>query len=182
MIVLGVDVGFAACGWALLDVGATSERVVGMGVVRTKKATAKQHVLSCSDDMARAREIAAQLADVIDAHRASVVAIEAMSFVRSSSAMAKLGMAYGVIAALVGTRGLPLVQASPQAVKKSLCGAVTASKEEVEFAVLARYGNTTEHLLRNVCESMHVHAFDAAAVGVVALDSEVVRALRRAAA
>ena len=175
LYVLGLDPGFASLGYALVALHPVRETILSMGVIRTSKSTAKQGVLAADDNLRRARELWSLINQQLTA--VEVICAESMSFPRNSQAAAKVAMSWGVIAALAEQRGLPIVQASPQAIKKSLCGVKSASKEEVQAALTARYGALP--LDPKVPKGEHEHAFDALAAVVCCLDSEVLRMARK---
>lgn len=176
--VLGIDPGFASVGYAVVCLHPVRETVMKIGVIHTEKSGVKQNVLAADDNLRRAREVFTAL----NLQTAWVTALcaESMSFPRNSQAAAKVAMTWGVIAALAEWKGFPIVQASPQAIKKVLCGAKNASKEDVQQALQMRYGKVPgmEELSKGDME----HAFDALAAVVCCLDSEVVRMARKMAA
>ncbi len=87
-------------------------------------------------------------------------------------------MAFGVIAAVAQRHGLPVVQASPQQVKKALCGRRDASKMDVKGALERRYSGLPWPPQQTLVE----HAADALAAAVACLEHQVVRMARRMAA
>lgn len=179
---LGVDPGLANMGWSVLQLLPDMEVLIDCGVRRTEKSNAKRKVLASDDNLRRAREMAAELDQVFNRFPISVVCAESMSFPRNSSAAAKMAMCWGSLATFVQLRNLPIVQSSPQEVKKVLCGNKSASKEEIGAAVRNRYGNA-EKLLEAVTPSVREHAYDSVAAVVATLEnSEVIRALRSMAA
>lgn len=177
--VLGIDPGFASVGWAVVEVNASSERVVAMGVIRTQKSNRKQNVLAAADNFRRARELGRQLTKLLVEYDVRVVCAEAMSFPRSSSVAAKMAMCWGVLAQLCESLCLPLVQASPQQIKRVVTGNASASKDDVLTALALRFDNTVG-LVGEIPKSMHEHTFDAVGAVVAGLDSEVLRAATRA--
>jgi Holliday junction resolvasome RuvABC endonuclease subunit len=180
--VLGLDPGFASMGYALLELHPTGGAdVVGLGVIRTKKSAAKRGVYAADDNLRRARGLAVSLAELVETHGVVAICAESMSFPRNASAAGKLSMAWGILAALTGA-DLPLVQASPQRIKEALCGRKDASKGDLEFELLKRYGNDIECLLDEVPASLHEHAYDALGAIAACLDSETIRLARTMAA
>lgn len=175
IIALGLDPGFASVGFALVEIHPVRETVVKLGVIHTEKSGAKQNVLAADDNVRRARELFIALNR--EGAWVKVVCAEAMSFPRHAPAAAKMAMGWGVIAALAEMRGWPIVQASPQAIKKSLCGARNASKQDVEHALTVRYGQMP--WAEEVPRGQQEHAFDALAAVVCCLDSEVIRLARK---
>jgi Holliday junction resolvasome RuvABC endonuclease subunit len=176
--VLGIDPGFAATGYALVELHPTGGMdVVGLGVIRTKKSSAKRGVYAADDNLRRARELAVSLSALIHTHNVVAICAESMSFPRNASSAGKLSMAWGILAALTAA-DLPLVQASPQRIKEAVCGRKDASKGELEFELLRRYGNDIEALLSAVPASLHEHAYDALGAIAACLDSETIRLAR----
>jgi crossover junction endodeoxyribonuclease RuvC len=192
-IVLGVDPGFASFGYGAiaLDGDGAPSHVEAFGVIETVKEPNKKHVLATEENLRRAREISKGFLEVLDelaSGGAHVLAIgaEAMSYVRSATAMAKVGISWGVLATCAASRGIPIVQGSPQAVKKALTGASNASKEEIQ-AVVKRlvpraYGElSTAELFAAMGNTRLEHPADALACALYAIPSDIVLAARRAA-
>ena len=175
---LGLDPGFANMGWSVIELASWGEKLVDAGVLRTEKSDKKRSVLASDDNLRRGREVAEALVAVMDRFHISAICAESMSFPRSASAAAKMAMCWGSIATLSFERKLPVVQASPQEIKKTLCGKKDASKEEVEAAVKLRYGDFDKYLA-DLAKSYREHAYDSAGAVITALEkSEVIRAVR----
>ncbi len=196
-LLIGIDPGLASCGWGVISIapGCDVMRCDGLGVHETKKATKKQHVLATEDNLRRARELTAFLQRLFKTHagdeRNRVVAIcaESMSWPRNAGASAKIGIAWGVIASCAFTWGIPILQASPQTVKKALTGRRDATKEEVEDAVIQRVpraneATTSAKLLvgaaSHIPKTKREHPFDALAVAITCSSAEPVAIARRA--
>lgn len=196
-LVLGLDPGFASFGYAVLALptGGLAEdpAVVALGTLRTKGTDKKQRVLAADDNIRRARELAVPIRTLIhighvgasrdggpkpvmgglfDERGIALVCAEKMSFPRSSSAAAKMAMSWGMIVANLERRGVPLLQASPQDVKRRVTGNASASKEEVERAMVKRFGRGLYRMLGKTPKTQHEHAFDALAVVIACLGSE----------
>lgn len=181
-LVLGIDPGFSSVGYALVNILPESESLVRVGVLTTKKSAAKHAVYASDDNFRRSREIYRSLADLVS-YRGHVMAIcvESMSFPRSSSVAAKVAMCWGVLASLSESLGIPLVQISPQDVKKCVCNSRTASKTDVFKALCKRYPD-----MKPMCDAMKIpntqleHPTDALATVVAALGGDVLRLARAA--
>lgn len=187
-LILGIDPGFASLGFAVLRLEAAGPEVVTLGVVRTKKSDKKQRVLAADDNIRRCREIARPLDSLMtfgtsgyvpralrdpgDDRAVRLVCAEKMSFPRNASAAAKMAMSWGMIVANLEHYGLPLLQASPQDVKRRVTGSASASKEEVQAALKKRFGRGLGRMVKALPEGEHEHAFDALASAVACLDSE----------
>ena len=177
-VVVGVDPGFATFGVSVVQLLPDRERVLDTAVLRTEKAHRKLTVRASEDNARRARELAFALSARLDRYRPVAVCAETMSWPRNASSAAKVALGWGVLCALLDSRRIPLVQASPQDVKKAVTGRKDASKDEVVLAVEARYPEVEWPSQSTLQE----HAADAVAVVVACLDSEVIRLLRRSAA
>lgn len=177
LIVLGLDPGFASFGWAVQRVDALTgaERLEGLGVIRTKKATGK--VLVRDDDHARAAEMARGLIEVTRRWRPHVICAEALSHVNPSgparmpvSTMTKMGRVWGLVDMLCEVYEVGLLQASPQTIKKATAGKASATKGEVLDALDARFGGRVRELLRSIkATTQHEHPVDALGA-IVALE------------
>jgi len=177
--VLGVDPGFASFGWCVMDLRRDGETLLSVGVIRTQKDNRAQHVLATDDNMVRARQIYAELSGLCETYGIRAIAAEAMSFPRSSSVAAKMAMSWGVLAALSESRDLPVVHASPQTVKKLVAGDRSASKEDVASAVCAKFpGSPLDGFYADTPKGQQEHGFDAIAVLLACMGSEVLRMAR----
>lgn len=175
MIVLGIDSGFASCGLAAVELQPGGEKLLRTWVTRTEKSDKKLGVRSADDTARRAREIAAEIEVALTTYKPCAIAVESPSWPRNAGVAAKMGVAFGVVFALAEWRGIPLVMASPQEVKKAMCGAKNASKDEIVLAVERRFPEVEWPRLRSTWE----HAADAIAVVVACLPSDALRMARR---
>lgn len=182
--ILGTDPGFASFGYAVVRLTADFEEVVTVNVIRTKKSPKKQNVLSADDNFRRARAVAAVLGEVLDEFRPMAISAEAISFPRNASAAAKVAMAWGILADQVEIRQIPLVQATPQAIKKSVCPKKkTATKEDIRQAMIARYGREPfGSFMESLPEGQWEHGFDSVASIVTCLNSDVIQMARKSVA
>ena len=122
MKVLGIDTGLANYGFAVVEfITPTEMRLDRVGEVTTKKSSKKANVLAASDNVRRAREIYRALDPVFA--EVGVICMESQSWPRNASAIGKLGLSFCVTAALAERHGLPVIAASPQAIKKASPGA-----------------------------------------------------------
>jgi len=182
--VLGLDPGFATCGYALVDLtrkdGAPFVDVRSLGTLRTAKADKKRKVLAADDNLRRAQELIRALYPL--ASNAQAIVAESMSFPRNSAAAAKMAMCWGIVATLAEMNDLPIVQATPKEIKIAVAGVGTATKEDVAAAVCAKCGRqfSEELLAQGLPKGMHEHAYDAVASVLACLNSDVLRAIRRA--
>lgn len=180
-ILLGIDPGFAAFGWALLVLGdgATDDHVVAAGVIHTEKSAKKREVRGSDDNVRRTRVIADKLFELLTAHEPVAVAAESFSPPRNASTAAKVALAWGAVVACARAHlDPPLLQASPQELKIAVCGSKSASKEEIEAALAARYPSANAAIGR-IKQGDREHVWDAIGAAHACLDTEVVRMARR---
>ena len=176
MVVLGLDSGLARFGLAALRLEPDgSSAIVALDVFSSAPSTRKTHTLAGDDLARRARELASWLAIHLRRHQPAALCVESPSWPRNAGAAAKMGTAFGVLFALADEHDLPLLQASPQAVKRAATGAKTASKDDVVGAMRALYPEASWPRQTG----LHEHAADAIAVVIACQDSEVLRMARR---
>lgn len=153
---------------------------MSLGVLQTQKLPGKRNVYAAEDNVRRARELAQQFSRLFQAQPMGAICAEAMSFPRNSSAAAKVAMCWGVLSTLAEQHQIPILQLSPQEVKKAVCGTKDAAKKDIQYALEIRYGEARLHkLLAGVAPSSREHAYDALAVVVACMDSEAIRLARR---
>jgi len=178
VFVLGVDPGFASFGVSIVELTASTERVRMTEVIRTKKSTKKQNVRAADDNFRRAGAIAAVLHDVVATWKPMAIAAEAMSFPRNASAAAKVAMAWGILADIAEVYSLPMVQATPQEIKRALCDKETATKVEVRDRLQTLYEGQFDQFTSGTPEGQWEHGFDATGAVIACLDSDIVRMAR----
>lgn len=177
--ILGIDPGFASIGVVIVEVSSAIKPALLYGDVwHTSKSAKKQQVLAAHDNVRRTRLVARQFLSLIDQFQVKLIAAEYMSFPRNASNAAKMALCWGAIGTICEVRDpMPLLQASPQNVKKSLCGSADASKEDVWKAACMHYPNL-EAMLEAQAKADREHLGDAAAVTVTVQDSDEMRLLR----
>jgi crossover junction endodeoxyribonuclease RuvC len=179
--VLGIDPGFAALGWSVVEFDTLERfRFLEFDVITTEKSARKVGVRAVEDNFERTQTIVHGLAYAIKRYRPSLFAAETMSFPRSSSVAAKMAMSWGVIATLAWENFVPVVQTTPQAIKLSVCKDKKATKEQVEDAVRVLFENSAERLdlcTKRIKSRLHEHVFDSLAAVMAARNSELMKVL-----
>lgn len=177
MKALGIDPGLAHLGWAIVDVGDDGARVLALGCIQTAKD--KRKVLSTVDLHRRGQEIARALGEIVRLYPGiSVAFAESLSFVRSASTMCGIGRAWGVVDAVLEANRIGLVQASPQEIKQVVCGSKTATKDDVEAAVIRVCGEHVRTQLARITKSRREHPVDAVAAVLACIDRPELRIAR----
>ena len=122
MLVLGIDPGSNATGYALLRRTAGRMSLVEAGVVRTRRADGVPERLRC---------IHAGLVEVLARLQPDEVAVEAIFRHRSSESALRLGQARGVALLAAAQAGLPITEYNTMTVKKTVGGHGRAGKPEM---------------------------------------------------
>jgi crossover junction endodeoxyribonuclease RuvC len=127
--VLGLDPGTAVTGYGVVRrvEGPRQAVLVECGVIRTRP----------RDPLpARLRAIYDGVAELIERHRPSVVAVEDVFYARNVRTTIVLGHARGVILLAGAHAGLDVHEFPPAAIKKAVVGTGAASKEQVQFMLM----------------------------------------------
>jgi crossover junction endodeoxyribonuclease RuvC len=178
--IMAVDPAFRFTGWVLIELMENGERLQAVGLIKTEKSDKKRKILVCDDNHRRSSEIATALHTAMVGFNPHVVCAESLVGSRNASSAVQQGMGWGVLSAVVTVNGIPILQNTPQGVKKSLCGSKAATKEEIEDAVVKRYPEA-----RTIVESainppsVREHVYDAIAVAISCLGASEIQTLRR---
>ena len=168
MIILGIDPGFASCGWAVIErIPDGSLACLDAGVIRTKK----EPGYSYDDDLRRIGIITSEMVRLRDM-QATFLACESMSWPRHTRAVQAIAFCWGVIGAVFDNE--VLIQRRPQQIKVDLTGAKTASKGDVEREA-CKLITRLEHYLDKLPKGQRDHAADAAAAVVSAWEDPAVK-------
>lgn len=182
-IVLGLDPGFSNFGWAavrLLPEG--GEEVLEVGCIRTERGKGK--MLVRDDDRRRAAEIARGLLAVAQRIEPAVLCAEALSHVNPRDSRmpiattVKVGRAWGEVDMLTELLETAIVQVAPQTIKSAVCGSRSASKVEVQRALVRRYPELAA-LLEAIPASFREHPVDAVGAVAASLHMNELRLARR---
>lgn len=175
--ILACDTGLGNFGWALCALSLCGDDLVidplEIGVITTAASGKKHKVLSVEDTARRVNEIVDALVPIVR-NDARVVCLEGLSLPHNTGSAYKMGAAWGAMVALAHSHRLPVLQASPQAVKKAMCGKMTASKDEMIAAVRQRFGRFDE-LAMGIRAGALEHVADAVAVAVACMHDESLR-------
>jgi crossover junction endodeoxyribonuclease RuvC len=172
-IVLGIDPGFSNIGIAVVDTITMSPKKLLL--FTTEKSSKKSNVLATGDNFRRSKEIYVGIKQQIVEWSPKVLALESMSFPRNASVAAKMAYAWGVVAAIASETGIPVVQVTPQGLKKHLTDKNNASKEEIQEALFNKYGEALllEAGLNDIAKGGWEHPLDALGAVLAASKSEI---------
>lgn len=128
LIILGIDPGTVAMGYAVISCNGQKVNLVTMNALR----------MSWTHDVfERLHRIYETIDGVIKEYQPADFAIEAPFFGKNVQSMLKLGRAQGVAIACALQHGLPVTEYSPKKVKQAITGNGNADKEQV-WAMLQR--------------------------------------------
>lgn len=133
--VLGVDPGFAKLGLAGVELPKHGHRFMWTKAFETKKSAKKREILATEDNVRRSQEIFDEFYRVTGEPGLVAICTESQSWPRNASAIAKLGMFWGVLGSISRVRELPVIQATPTQIKWGATRDRKATKESVQKAI-----------------------------------------------
>lgn len=161
MIVLGVDPGFANFGWALANVQRTEIDPLCVGVITTEKSHKRSRVLASDDEFLRSKELYEGISALVRRNHVKLICAEGMSSPRNAVTVRMLGYAWGTLASICSSNGIPMTQISPNNMKKKLVGRVKATDAQLHREITERYPKM-ETLIQSVTQkAKREHAYDA---------------------
>jgi crossover junction endodeoxyribonuclease RuvC len=127
MKILGVEPGSRITGFGLIEANKLKFTYIASGCIRTKGELTQ-----------RITTIFEGVSEIIEKHQPDIVVIE-RAFMRpdrpNPDAAIKLGHARGAIISAVGSRGIAMVEYSPNQIKKAVVGKGHAVKNQVGYMV-----------------------------------------------
>ena len=164
-IVLGVDPGLTRCGYAVLEqVSAQSITALAIGVIRTPPQNALHDRLA---------ELHGEIEELIAEYSPHAVAIEQVFFQNNVRTAMGVGQASGIVLALAARAGCEVAQYTPSAVKNTVAGWGSATKEQI--------GQMVQQRLRLDAVPTPADAADAAAIALCHCAAAPFRAAQKAA-
>lgn len=134
IMILALDIAFQSLGWSVLCKGVP----VAFGTIRTEKDKRKSVKVS-DDKAARAACLAAQLSDIILAHKPQGIVAELPSGSLNAVASNLLGWAGGIVVATATVYSIPCEWISEGDSKKAAVDKRTATKEEMMAWARAKF-------------------------------------------
>lgn len=128
--ILGIDPGLERTGYAVID--ARARRVIDAGIVRTD---------TKSSLASRLADIHAGLAEVLDEHSVSLMAVEDLyAHYKHPRTAILMGHARGTVLLLAAQRGIAVKSLPATLIKKTMTGSGRASKPQIQRAMMATLG------------------------------------------
>jgi len=154
MNILGIDPGSRITGFGLITANKLKFTYINSGCIRTQ-----------GDLNDRVVTIYSGIKEILEKHKVDIVVIERV-FMRpdrpNPDAAIKLGHARGAVIAAAGEQDLPIVDYSPNQIKKTVVGKGHASKDQVSFMVQkllklnkAPQADAADALAGAICHAYH---------------------------
>ncbi len=134
MIVLGIDPGTAALGYGIVERTDGALRAVDHGCLTSTPDRALGDRLLAIHDL---------LDELITLHHPQLLAVERLFFSRNAQTAFAVGQARGVVLLAAARHGVPVREATPNAVKMAVTGYGAADKEQVGRMVALILGMAT---------------------------------------
>jgi len=179
-VILGIDPGLAHFGYSVVHLQRDSETILQLGVFKTEPSKSKT-MAKTEDLFVRSVSMAKKLEWLISNYHVVMICAERFSYPPQSSNAVKMAVSWGIIGSIAARRDITLIMKSPQEIKKKICGKNSASKEDVENTVVARYPQSKyafDSFYRAYKKEDREHAFDATAAAVACLDTDIITTLR----
>jgi crossover junction endodeoxyribonuclease RuvC len=172
MYILGIDPGFASLGWAICTQEQGKLHAQLCGVITTEKSTKKLNTRSSEDNIRRAQNMYTDIAGLLTNYPINMVCTETMSWPRNAGVVAKMGIAWGVIASACHQWRVMMLQASPMEIKRAVTGDGKASKERMIASIKSRF----PELSLPPQETLQEHAADAVGAVIACQESQLFKA------
>ena len=151
--ILGIDPGLTSAGWGVVDVDGSHLRFVACGTIKPPKNTDPK-----DGNMAnRLAILMERLQGVITEYRPAQTAVEEVFVNKNPTSTLRLGQARGIALVTPALFDIPVMEYQNRAVKKSVVGTGTATKEQIHMMV--------KTLLPNANPDSE-HAADALAIAI----------------
>lgn len=186
---IGLDPGLANFGIAIAELpnlGSGKPKFTHLDVWRTEPSKQLKRIRKMDDTAERCSYLALQLHDLVQAHRPIAICVEAIALPyrpgrgMQTSVISALGRVRGLIDMLAVAHQLPVLEESPQRVKKLATGIINASKESMSLHLGVEYPELEEMWPHQ--KGLREHAADAAGVIHACRGADVVLAARAGAA
>jgi crossover junction endodeoxyribonuclease RuvC len=125
-VILGIDPGLASTGWGIIEDKKGKLVYIDHGVIETKANVPRAQRLFFILESVRA---------VIEKHKPQEAAIENLFFGKNVSSAIPVAESRGVISACMAEKGIPLLELTPNAIKKGVTGISGADKKQVQEMV-----------------------------------------------
>jgi Holliday junction resolvasome RuvABC endonuclease subunit len=162
-VILGVDPGYANCGWAVVD---RSARVVDLGVILTEQ---DDGVAKSTDRARRTRHVSAELVAIARRHNCKAIAAEQALQHGAAAAIAANLLPWGALIGIAVALGLELYEVPAKTWQHAVTDSPTKIAYEDLAKALAQYAALDcREALAAIAKKKRTHALDGMGVGVFA--------------
>lgn len=133
-IILGIDVGFAICGWSIIEKDSKFKNgmnLIEYGAILTSKNDSQPK---------RLNEVFQDLDTIIKKYKPTVMAVEDLFFFKNQKTVIGVGQVRGVILLVGEIHGLNIFNYTPLQVKTAITGYGRADKKDVQRMVQVLFG------------------------------------------
>ena len=124
--IIGIDPGLASTGWGVIDSSRGRLRYVAHGCIETPSGEGRgERLLSIYKSLTKA----------LKTYEPAKAAIENLFFSRNVSSAMAVAEARGVLFLALEAQGLPVLELTPNAIKKGVVGVTKADKKQVQEMV-----------------------------------------------
>lgn len=147
--VLGIDPGLATTGFGVVDANAAGRdaTAVAMGTIRTRARDARADRLA---------QIAERVGELIEEYHPDEVAIEQHFVAQNVRSAMAIGEARAAVMVAAASRGVPVYEYAPTAVKEAVAGYGGAPKEQVQQMVMAQLNLSEEPSPLDVSDALAI--------------------------
>lgn len=124
--IIGIDPGLASTGWGVVDCQSGKLKFIDHGIITTEADKVR-----CE----RLFFIMHSIRQIIEKYKPSLAAIENLYFGKNVSSAIPVAESRGVISAVVAEKGIPLLELTPNVIKKGVTGIAGADKTQVQEMV-----------------------------------------------
>ncbi|MDQ2701156.1 MAG: crossover junction endodeoxyribonuclease RuvC [Actinomycetota bacterium] len=128
---MGIDPGTANLGFGVVRIEGGHMVALDGGVIETGSGT---------PDEQRLNHIHSSIAELLEWHRPSALAIEDLYFGKNTGSAMKVGQASGVCLLAAAQKNIECFAYTPQAIKSAVCGSGNAAKRQVQKMVATLLG------------------------------------------
>jgi crossover junction endodeoxyribonuclease RuvC len=159
MRILGIDPGFALCGFGIIEKDGVKMKAGSYGHISTESGTPVHERLKILYD---------DMVNIVVEYRPDVMAVEELFFNKNAKTAIIAAQARGVIILSAVNNGVDVVEYTPLQVKQAVIGYGRASKQQVQFMVkellrlkeIPKPDDTADALAIAICHANSVNILD----------------------
>ena len=131
MLILGIDPGYARCGYGLIKYEGNKTTLLDYGCIETKPDMPhRDRLLLLHEDLHR----------ILEEHNPQKVGVETLFFSKNTKTAMKVAEARGTILLTLAKYNLPLLELTPNQIKQAITGQGSADKQQIQTMVKLMLG------------------------------------------